>query len=290
MELAGGHDRPLGCGMWKYIWRKVLLDGFRSTHAGATLVLVVALASAGCASGPQVKSIIQDSYSIEAIEGTSRQTIGNVTIEDVGEAHEIVTPMQVQACDGPFLITRKVKKVTRKGKEYIEERPVLETVDPLQGIYVRSLKIRNDTEHTMRLNRIDAVLVDAAGNDNELMTKSALAQDLFARRPCPSTESLIENLRIIKLLGADIRIRPGRVVVLFAAFSGVDKRIIGDWTLELNEVPILMNPNGEVSRVSSFKFPLLARGYRTTIVLKSEGLFEPWEEIRRRTVEINEHP
>ena len=138
----------------------------------------------------------------------------------------------------------------------------------------------------MRLNRIDAVLVDAAGNDIELMSKSTLRQDLFARRPCPSTKGLIESLRSLKLLGADIRIRPGRTGVLFAAFSGVDRRILGDWTLELNEVPVATDPAGEVTHAASFEFPLLVRGYRTTTILRREGFFDPWKEIQRRTEEI----
>ena len=262
----------------------------RATANGAIPILLVGMTVAACATGPEVKTVVQETYSIEAIDGTSRQTIENFTVEDLGEARRVITPVQVQACDGPLLLYRRVKRIGEEGEEYVERHPAFETVDPFEGIYVRRLKIRNETGHTVRLNRIDAVLVDAAGNDNELMTKSALRQDLLARRSCPSTEGVIESVRSVKLLGSDIRVRPGRSTVLFAAFSGVDTRILGDWTLELNGVPVATDPGGEVLHAASFAFPLLAKGYRTTTILRKEGLFDRWEEMNRVTKEIGSGP
>ena len=286
MQITGRTNKSIARRKSKNLRLVVWIVGLGSTVRGSILIAIVALAAAGCASGPETRTIIQETFSIEAIEGTSRQIIGNVTVEDLGEAQQIIPPMEVQACDGPFLLVREVTRKTNEGEKYIEEYPVLETVDPFQGIYVRRLKIGNDTEHTMRLDRIDAVMVDAAGNDNELMTKSALRMDILAKRPCPSTQGLIEYLRSVKLLGADIRIRPGRSTVLFAAFSGVDKRVTGDWTLELNEVPVATDPAGEIVRIASFEFPLQAKGYRTITIQRREGWLEPWVEIQRRTIEI----
>ena len=198
--------------------------------------------------------------------------------------------VEVQACDGPLLLDRRAKRIGEEGEEYVERFPAFETVDPFEGIYVRRLKIRNETGHTVRLNRIDAVLVGAAGNDNELMTKSALRQDLLARRSCPSTEGVIESLRSVGLLGAYIGVRPGRSTVLFAAFSGVERRILGDWTLELNGVPVATEPGGEVLHAVSFALLLLAKGYRTTTTLRNQGLFDRWEEMNRVTNEIGSGP
>ena len=253
---------------------------------GLILTLLVSIAAAGCATGPEVKTVVQESFSIETVGDTSRQTIGAITIEDLGEARNVVHPMQVQACDGPRLKFDRVKRTTKEGKKYFKRYPVHETVDPFHGIYLRKLRLRNDTGHVLRLNRIDAVLLDAAGNDNELMTKAGLRHHLRATRPCQSTEGLVQSLRVVKLLGADIRIRPGRGAELFAAFSGVDARIVGDWTLELNGVPVATDPAGRTLRSASFTFPLLSRGYRTTILLRREKLFEPWKEIYRTTEEI----
>ena len=80
--------------------------------------------------------------------------------------------------------------------------------------------------------------------------------------------------------------RPGRVTELYAALSGVDERIIGDWTLELHEVPVSFDLTGRVLRVATFEFPLVSRGFRTTKVLRKERLLEPWKVIHRATEEI----
>ena len=235
--------------------------GFGSAVKRIVLVLISTATFGACATGsePQIKITTQETFSIETISGTSRQTIGNVTVKDLGEPRSIIQAVRVQACEGSLLRYGRKETKTKEGKRFIKKYPVFENVDPFDGIYLRKLRIRNDTGHVLRLNRIDAVLLDAAGNDNELMTKSALHHDLRARRPCSSTEGLIGSLRSLKLLGSDVRIRPGRVAVLFAAFSGVDKRIVGDWTLELNEVPVVTAPSGRVLRAVSFEFPCLLR-------------------------------
>lgn len=258
----------------------------RSSSIRVMIIALPLLAASGCATGPQVKTVVEDSYSIESVGGTSRRSIGNVTIEDRGEAHRVAQPVQVQACDGHRLKYRREERKTKEGERRVEERPVFETVDPLRSVYIRRLMIRNDTGHILRLNRMDAVLVDAAGNDNEFVTKSALRRRLRAERPCRSTRGLVASLRGLKLLGADIRMRPGRVAELYAAFSGVDERIVGDWTMELHEVPVAFDAAGRIVQLATFEFPLVSKGFRTTRVLRKEKLFDPWKELHRTTEEI----
>ena len=286
MERTGWHDEVSAGTARRRLRQAVRHARSRLGVKGAMSILIAGMAATGCTTGPEVKTVVRETFSIEAIDSTSRQTIGNVTVEDLGETRGVVTSVQVQACDGPLPVGREVERRTTKGEKYIETIPVYETVDPFNGLYVRKLKITNSTKHNIRLNHVDAVLVDAAGNDNELMTRSALRHDLRARRPCRSTEALIDNLRSVKLLGADIRIRPGRATVLLAAFTGVDESILGDWTLELHEVPVEMGPAGEVLHAASFEFPLLAKGYRTTTRLRRERWFDSWKEIHRTTEEI----
>ena len=261
-------------------------SSLRCAWARIILIAIPLVAAGGCASGPQTKTVVEDSFSIESIAGTSRQSIGYVAIEDHGEAHRLVQPVEVQACDGHRLKYRRVERKTKKGGRRVEEVPVFETIDPLRGVYIRRLVIRNATGHVLRLNRMDAVLVDAAGNDNELVTKSRLRRRLRAERPCRSTRGLVASLRGLKVLGADIRMRPGRVAELYAVFSGVDERIIGDWTMELHEVPVVFDAAGRTVRLATFEFPLVSKGYRTTRVLRKEKLFDPWKEIHRTTEEI----
>ena len=248
-------------------------------------LLLVVMVVGGCETGPQYRSVVHDTYSVEAVGGTQKQTRENITVEDLGEAQKAIQPVRVQACDGPHLLVDERRIEDSEGNVRIRRVPYYESVDPLRGIYVRRLKITNDTEYTLRLNRVDAVLVDGAGNDREGMDRETLEHAIRAERPCPSTHGLIQTLRSLKLLGADIRIRPGRTTTLLAAFSGVDKRITGDWTLELNDFPVPTNDAAEM-RVTSFEFPLVGRGYRTTIQQRKESLFAPWEEISRSIEEI----
>ena len=249
------------------------------------LVLTVAALGGGCASDgePRFRTVVADTFAIEAVGGASKQTKQRITVEDMGEAQQVVRPMQVQACDGPHL--RYDEKKTKSGR--IRQVPVYETVDPLQGIYVRRLKISNDTNNVMRLDRIDVVLVDAAGNDNEGMSKDVLQQNIKAARPCSSTQALVNSLRSLKILGSDARIRPGRRVEMLAAFASVDKSIVGDWTLEMNDFPVATNQAGEVTQVTSFKYPFVSKGYRTSIKYRKDSFFSPWVEVDRETEEID---
>ena len=255
-------------------------------------LLALALLASGCETGPQFRSLVRDTYLIEAVGDTRKQTKDAVTVQELGEAQEVVQPVRVQACRGEHLLFNE-RKISDSEGERIELVPVYETVDPLQGVYVRRLRITNDTGHTLRLNRVAAVLVDAAGYERDAMDKAALFQNIRAQRPCRSTRGLTETLRRLKLLssgGADgeggMRIRPGRQTTVLVAFSGVDRSIIGDWALELIDVPVATNEAGEVARLTSFEFPLEARGYRTVIRQRKEGLLAPWEEIGRTTEEI----
>ena len=241
----------------------------------------------GCATGPQTQVLVRDSFVMEAVDGTSKQTLGGVTAEDLGEQADVVPPVRVQACKGSRLLFREVKQRDKKGKTHTKRRPVFVEVDPFRNLHVRRLKIRNDTEHVLSLKRIEAVFVDAAGNDNEGMTRATLRRYLRSARPCPSTRAVVASLRSLKFLGSNIRLRPGRVTQVLAVFSGIDRRILGDWTLELHGVPVETDPAGRVSRVASLSFPFRTRGYRTTVERRKETTFGPWQELSRKVEEID---
>ena len=249
-------------------------------------MLVVVMFVSGCETTPQLRSIVRDTYMVEAVGDTQRQTKENITVEDVGEAQEVIQPVEVQACQGPHLLYDKREYIDSEGNRRTRTVRVMETVDPLRGIYIRRLKITNNSEHTLRPNQIDTVLVDGAGNNWDGLDEETLEQNIRAGRPCPSTDAVVRTLIPLKLLGGDTRIRPGRETTLLAAFSGVDKSITGDWVLELNDFPVATNEAAEVIRVTRFLFPLEAKGYRTIIRQRKESLFAPWEEIGRSTEEI----
>ena len=258
-----------------------------------TLLLIAMLSIlflAGCATGPQTQFVVQETFSIEASGDASKQTKGSITAEDLGELADIIPPVRVQACKGPFPQFHTVKVIDAEGNTRTKRRPVFEEVDPFRDLYVRRLRIRNDSGHVLSLNRTEAVLADAAGNDHAGMTTAVLQHFLRASRPCPSTDYVIASLRGLKFLGNNIRLRPGRVAQVLVAFAGVDKRILGDWMLELHGFPVNTDQAGMVSRVASFEFPLISRGYRVTIELRKETTFGPWNEINRTMEDMGPGP
>ena len=249
-------------------------------------LLILVVLAGGCETTPEFRSVVRDTYSVEAVRGSEQQIQENITVEDMGEAQGIVQPTEVQACNGSHLLAAKKREKDSDGNVFVRRVPVYEIVDPLSGIYLRRLRITNDTQHTLRLAGVDPVLVDGAGNDREGMDRETLAHLIRAARPCSSTYALIQTLESLKLLGADIRIRPGRKTTVMAAFSGVDKTITGDWTLELNDFSVGPDQETQVVRMTSFRIPLAARGFRTTIQQRREGMFSRWEEVSRSTEEI----
>lgn len=257
------------------------------TKVIASSISIIALLSA-CAttSEPRFESKIINTYELKALDVSKKiQTKGSITIEDAGDAKNDATPVRIHACDGAQL-RYETKNYTYKGVPMQKQVKVMETVNPLNGLYVRRLKITNNSEHTLRINQVDSVLVDGAGIDHESMSRDLMTQHIRANIPCQSSYAVIKSLERMKIIGSDTRIRPGREVDMLVVFSGVDKSVLGDWTLELNDFPVKTNEANQVSKVTSFKFPLVAKGFRTTINYRKDSLFSAWKEINRETKEI----
>ena len=220
-----------------------------------------ALLLAGCATQqPETKVVVEEHFAIEPVGDTSVQARADFTVEDLGEALHVVEPVRVQACEGRRLkfVRVKAKGDGGTGEPQFRYRPVYEEVDPFEGLYVRRLKIRNDSAHVLSLRRIGAVLEDAAGNDNENLTRATIGRVLHRSRPCRSTHGVVDSLRGVKLIGSKIRLRHGRSAQAHVAFSGVDRTILGDWSLEVQGFPVETHETGNVSRAISFVFPLVA--------------------------------
>lgn len=279
-----------------------------SVLAGIGAAALSALLLSACmASGPQSKTVVTDYFALEPAGGSSTRTKGNVSVEDAGEVTGIAASVEVQACRGDRLEFRKVRHKKQTGYRTVEKKdkkgrvrkervptykhvtkrePVYETVDPLAGLHIREVAIYNDSAHILPLNRVQAVLVDAAGNDNESLSKRAIRRMVRRARPCPSTDGVFAELRGLRMLGGNIRILPGRSARVLMAFPGIDIRILGGWTLELHGVPVEIDAAGNVARVAAFSFPLVARGYRETVEMRRESLFRPWKVQRKSTAPI----
>lgn len=253
------------------------------------IVTLVGLFLVGCAANEPVTRVVStDTYEIvPADEMKKRQEKSNVIIEDQGEVEELIAPVRVHACNGAHYAYKEERyRDYVTGKYRTRQVPIMITVDPLAGIYVRGLRVTNNTPNVLRLNRADAVMVDAAGNDNEMADFQILTQNIRAGAPCPSGGAIVRTIRPLKILGADVRIRPGRETTFYAMFPTVDKSIVGDWVLELNDFPVETNEVGDVSKVERFVFPLVSKGYRTEVTQRKENLFSPWVEIKRETMEV----
>jgi len=254
--------------------------------ATGVLLLLAACATTG---EPETRLIHQETFLMTSAEGhPGKITKRDVTIEDMGEAEGVVQPVSVQACNGASLLYRTVTRTNRvTGEKYNEQVPVMIEVDPLEGVYVRRLRVSNNTSSNLPLNFADVVLVDPAGNDNELVDKLVLGQNIRAQLPCASGYAVEENLKSLKILGGDVRIRPGRETTYYAMFTTVDKSIVGDWTLEVNDFPVLTDQRGQISMTERFFFPLVSTGFRTTITQKKEGFWSAWEEVSRTTQKLD---
>ncbi|MFW6053908.1 MAG: hypothetical protein ACOC9J_03765, partial [Persicimonas sp.] len=100
--------------------------------------------------------------------------------------------MRVQACDNQMQ-----PMVDQNGK------PVMENLGLVgfrhgEGIY--KLKITNNTDHVIRLNRAVIRLFDPAGNQYEPSTVDELVATVQQNRPCPTTSQLIARLKTVKVL------------------------------------------------------------------------------------------
>lgn len=259
------------------------------------VVLGASIAFVACETGPQERSRVVDTYVIESA-GETTVTQEDVTVEDLGEVEEVLQPITIQACDDQnprrlkFVVerTRVTNRVTGQSQVVEKEVAVTEAVNPLAGIYVRRLRISNDTEHTLRLNQIATLLIDPTGQDNEALSRELLYQNIRARRPCASTDILLDSLGSFKMMttDTDMKVLPGRRTDVYVAFQGVDPSILGDWTLALYDFPVATDQAGAVTRRVQFQFGLLSKGFRTILKYRKEGFMSQWEEVDRTTVEL----
>ena len=245
-----------------------------------------------CGTYPQFKSNVYYRYSQAPFEQASnKQTKESITIEDKGTAEKVIQPIKVQACEGNLLLVRIVEKVryTKYGQiPYKVKEPVFETVDPLENVYLRRIKLHNATEHVLQLAQIDVVFVDPAGNEYEMISKELLEGFIRSNRPCPSTEAIVSALKPLKLLGGGrTKIRPKRDQDFFVAFPNLKINIPGEWRLEFHDFPTKTNEAGNIIRKTSFEFPFEVKKYKIIVEQRKDGFMDSWKEISRNEEETS---
>ncbi len=264
-----------------------LLRTVLRTALGATFLLCL---SACTTQYPEFRDLVRYRYLISDVPQTSRvQRQQAVTIHDQGEALNVISPVEVQACDGRQLrysTIEKTRKVDGKKVKYKETKPVMVKVDPLADIYLRRVQFHNGTPHTLSFASMDIVFVDPTGTDYPMASRRQLAQFMRADRPCPSTRGLIKALSSLTLLNPQQTLLPNRTRAVYLAFPDLKLTTPGRWRLELHNVPTKTNRAGGIVRRTSFTFPFDVKKYQLTVRQRKEGLFKPWREVSRNKVEI----
>ncbi len=173
------------------------------------LVLAFAVILAGRATESVTRALLVDTYDIVAADDNERkQEKSNVITADQGEVENLIQPVRVQDCIGAHYLYEETQYKDSSGQIRIRRTPVMADVGPLQGVYFRRLRVTNNTSNVLRLNRADAVMVDATGNDSEMADFQILAQNIKVSLPCPSGDAVARTLSPFKILGARLRFMP----------------------------------------------------------------------------------
>lgn len=256
---------------------------------------VVFASLSGCATYPQTK--IQTVTTAELVpvdESQTTQQKGGVRLRDTGNVPvtNLTQAVKIQQCSGNRLRTypRKIKdgygNVIR-----VEYEPVYETVNPLEGAYVRRFEISNNTEHSLRLSSMFIVITDSSGEDVHAYTKDELKSHIRSRWPCSSGNTLLHTLAPIKILGPNVKLLPGRTWKGYAIFPGQQRKIStlgGDWFVQYGDVPVKTNAAGEVSKRTSFSYDLRVKRVRTTTEYTKASLLAPWQVGDSKTEELSD--
>jgi len=257
-----------------------------TTNRKTILVASALLLFAGCASGPQYKSKTITEYVLtEDSKDRSQTTMDNVTIEDLGDAGEVVAPLKVHACRGGNLLYKKKSECNLSGRCWDVKVPAYESISLLQNAHLRKIKIHNNTEHMLVLDRADAVLVDPAGGEHSFADKGELADEIENNRPCTSTRKLVAQVKKVKLFGDTMRIRPGRNKLMYIAFPRLKIDMPGEWRLEMHNIPVETDAAGNISKAVSFEFPFLMKEIKTKFDYKKDGFFSSWVEVNRTVLQ-----
>lgn len=251
------------------------------------LICIVAVGIlSGCSSTeyPIFKDTVYENFAaVEKSKAASRQTKSSVTITDLGRVSEqIVPPVKVQACDGTKLL---VTQITVNGQPALKE--VMEVVDPFARMHVRRVMITNDTQHTITLGTVDAILVDPNGNDHESSSRDTLERHIRAKRPCSSTRMVTAAFDTVPFLTNQIKVRPGRDIEVFVPFPNKnDLAMRGEWSFQILDFPTGTDASGAVSKRDAFSFPIEINQTRTTVKSKKDSFFGPWTEVDRSSTTI----
>lgn len=244
----------------------------------------------GCGSYPKYTTEVHVTGRLDSIDGIDKQTKESITVEDMGEVHaaSLANAIEIQLCrNGSLQYTGEFRTVRNAAGQYVRRPvPVIVSVNPLEflKVYARRIRIHNGTEHSLQLRDVDVVLIDAADNENDMLSKSLIDDLLDIQWPCPNRNKLKASLAPVSIFSGNFRIRPNREKETYIFFQPITfQSSPGEWYLQFHNFPVRTNEAGHVIRKTSFEFLFIARKVTTGIRFRRDGYFSDWREIERKT-------
>jgi hypothetical protein len=155
-----------------------------------------------------------------------------------------------QQCSGNLLV------VDAQGQ------PVMQRVSLLPpGSRFFDVTLTNNTDHVLRLNRTVIRLFDPAGTQYEPLGIDELQAMLLAARPCPSTQQLLPQLKVLKLYNRNVEVVPKTSFTGYVIFKPASVNIAGTWKVALYEIPAKTDQAGKTTKTTGFEVRSVEKHY-----------------------------
>jgi hypothetical protein len=129
---------------------------------------------------------------------------------------------------------------------------------------LEKIGITNNTGHIIRLNSTVITGFDPADNQYNTLSKEEIASYLNQQRPCPSTQQLVNQLNLVKLISKNTELLPNRTTTGYVLYKPLDVKIPGVWKLSFYEIPVETNSAGIPTKTVNFEFKSLCKKYEDT--------------------------
>ena len=138
-----------------------------------------------------------------------------------------------------------------------------------KGFEFYQLKIRNDTDHVIRLQGAVIRLFDPGENQIEPQGKddivAATMRDFADLGVCAGEMAKVQGaLATLKLIGQNTELLPGTTTSGFLFFQPPDSAVPGTWKLSLYEIPVKVDASGNVVGKTRFDFPNVRKKFQDT--------------------------
>lgn len=190
----------------------------------------------------------------------SRQQKDNVTLELT-----LITEV-------PSSFNVTVARCNQLGQPVLDQngRPVAEQISPATNDQVwKKVAVTNNTENVLRLNSVVIRLFDPGANQYSALTFDDLKMELYAKRPCASTEQAMNMFRVNKIFDRNMEIVPGTTSTFYVAFKPASRLMPGIWKFALYDVPVSVDAAGRPTRTTRFETRIAVKEVTSTYTRES---------------------